>query len=1075
MEFIYLLLFLASLYGLMILVQKWLSISYTQIPFVTITSLVSVLYVAGLFGILWHVSHLVFLTGLGCLALHLYNAPRTFCRRLADRDSLLPLAAFGVLYFLSYFIWKDITFSVWDEFWWGIFTKIITSHDSLIAGYNEITNKDYPRISAILQYYVILFLSCGDFDEGTAIFAQTIIFLFAVPVFFEKKYNPLLLVAIACCFFCLFYLFVLPICLIYNDSMLGLCWGMSVILYLINRNRDKAMLIITSICLFFLVQVKPIGVVFACFTLFIVAIDEAFFSRVRLPAKAKKLGVLIAVVIVSWASWSAFKSYNGITHPSFTFSFEAIYDSLTDPQNYQKTTAENFLYSLIYTGGEQHKDGFIGSFAHPFAFSDFSLSPLRWALVFAIFMSMCCLIGNTPRDVFQQRSRHIALTMSLVVVLSMYACLLLFLYMTTFSEYEAVRLASFGRYLGTAYLGIFLVLLFSVQKNTRLLFVFIVLIFLFTPFSVLKSSVSRHRHIEDFYEKADPVIEELKRDSESKTLVIDQGGTRYIQTLFHYRAFPLNTSIHSWSSVHPERRDDWGMWQWTFSAKQFGRELREYDYLVVWNDTDFWEWYGDVVKRSQLKAVWALNEDRLAKINVDTIGVAASYRSIVAGDPIIRSDFDVYLDEDRLSYLKEPCTDADTETRFFFERYPEHLESGRYDNTAFDFLEKGVRVDDKCIAQVVIPASDIDSIRTGQWAQDKGVAWEATYPLSTEDKAAALLRVMAGSVSEPIIDSVFDVYPHRDKLIYLKEPCTSADTQDPFYLHLIPADEHDLPDDHRADGFDRYDFVFSHYGTHFEGKCMASVPLPQYEIARIRTGQYVFDREQRYISNWNREAVTGAGSEPKRGAVTPIMSPPISPWIQGAKGSNGEVALQSWTASDLDGGTIEKHQYRQSTDGGATWSNWKDIAGNEEVHVSDWGSYHVVTGLTNGTKYTFQVRVENRAGASGPSDSRSAIPAAVPKTMRDFAVLAGNGRATLTWANPNDTTITKYQYNVKRPASEGGWMGMKKIPGSHAAMTNYTVTGLTNGSRYTFRMQVANSIGTSAQTRRIAITPTATE
>ena len=239
MEFIYLFLLLASLYGLMILVQKWLSVPYTQIPFVTITSLLSVLYVAGLFGILWHVSHLVCLTGLGCLALHLYNAPRTFCRRLADRDSLLPLAAFGVLYFLSYFIWKDITFSVWDEFWWGIFTKIITTHDSLIAGYNEITNKDYPRISAILHYYVILFLRRGDFDEGTAIFAQTIIFLSAVPVFFAKKYNPLLLVLIACCFFCLFYLFVLPICLIYNDSMLGLCWGMSVILYLINRNRDK--------------------------------------------------------------------------------------------------------------------------------------------------------------------------------------------------------------------------------------------------------------------------------------------------------------------------------------------------------------------------------------------------------------------------------------------------------------------------------------------------------------------------------------------------------------------------------------------------------------------------------------------------------------------------------------------------------------------------------------------------------------------------------------------------------------------------------------------------------------------
>lgn len=1094
MQFICLFLLLVSLYGLMILVQKWLSVSYTQIPFVTLTSLLSVLYVAGLFGLLWHVSHLVFLTGLGYFALRFYKW--TSCRHLADNNSLLPLAAFGVLYFISYFLWKNITFSEWDEFGWGIYTKIITTHDSLIAGYNDIPGADYPRISAILQYYFISFLSGGDFDEGTAIFAQTIIFSSAVPVFFSfRKHNPLLLVSIACCFYCLFYLFVLPICLIYNDSMLGLCWGMSVILYLINRNRDKAMLIITSICLFFLVQVKPIGIVFAFFTLFTVAIDEAFFSRVGPPAKLKKLGVLIAAVIVSWASWSAFKSYNGIAHSSVTLSLEAIYDFLSDPQDYQKATAENFLHSLIYTGGEQHKDGLIERFAHPFAFSNFSLSPLGWAFIFAIFMFLCCLIGNTSRDVFRQRRRHIALTMSLIVVLSMYVCLLLFFYMTTFSYYEAVRLASFGRYLGTAYLGIFLILFFTVTKNKGLLFAFVVLIFLFTPFSVLKSSASRHKHIEDFYGKVDPVIEKLKKDSESKTLVIDQGGNRYIQTLFFFRAFPLNTSLHVWSSVHPEWRDDWGIWQAHFSPNNFGRLLREYDYLVIWNDTAFWERYGDAVKRSQLKAVWALNDDRLAKINVDTIGVAASYRSVVAGDPIIRSDFDVYLDENVLSYLKVPCTDADTEGHFFLLSYPEHLERGRYDNTAFYFFEKGVRVDDKCIAQVALPAYEIDSFRTGQWVPYKGVAWEAAYHLRIEDKALALFGAVASS--EPIIDSVFDVYPHRDKLIYFKEPCLPADTQDPFYLHLIPADEHDLPADRRADGFDRYNFVFQQYGMHFDGKCMALVPGPQYEIARIRTGQYVFDSEQRYISNWNREAVTRAGSEPKRDVATPIMSPPVPPRLKWTMGGNGEVALQWWTASDLDRGTIEKHQYRYSTDGGATWSNWTDIAGIEEVRkrfyyletgltsgtsktgfniLQRLGFYYLVTGLTNGAEYTFQVRAENHAGTSGPSASGSTIPRAdVPKTVRDFAAAAGNGRVTLTWANPNDTTITGYQYDLHRPRSEGGWTSMQQIPGSDATTTSCTVTGLTNDSLYVFIMQVLNRNGSSPKSRRIAVIPTASE
>ena len=1080
MQFIYLLLFLASLYGLMILLKKWLSIPYAQIPFVTIISLMSVLYVAGLFGLVLHVSYLVFLTGLGCFVLSLYNKPWTFCRRLADNHSLLPLATFGVLYLISWFIWKNITFSMWDEFGWGLYTKIITTHDSLIAGYNDISGADYPRITAILQYYFILFLRGGDFHEGTVIFAQTIIFLSAVPVFLNfRKYNLFLLILIACCFYCLFCLFVLPICLIYNDSVLGLCWGMSVILYLINRKQDKAMLIITSISLFSMVQVKPIGIVFAFFTLFIVAIDEAFFFSKLPPAKLKKLCVLIAVVLISHGSWSAFKSYSGITHSPFTFNLEEIYRSLSDPKDYQKTTAENFLYSLIYTGGEQHKDRFIGRFAHPFAFLNFSLSPLGWALIFAIFMSLCCLIGNTSQKIFQQRSRHITLTICLIAVLLMYTCLLLFLFLTTFSEYEAVRLASFDRYLGTVYLGIFLVLFFLChrQKNKGLLFAFIVLIFLFTPISVVTTSVSRHRSIEDFYGKVDPVIEKIKKDRESKTLVIDQGGNRYIQVIFHYRAFPLNTST-SWSSVHTEGRDDWGLWQQIVSAKQFGQQLREYDYLIVWNDTEFWERYGDAVKQSELKAVWALNNDRLAKVNIDTIGVAAMlaamYSSIVADEPIIRSHFDVYLNRDELFYIKEPCSLTDTEARFLLDIYPidtndlpDHRRQDGYGSATFQFQEKGVRFDEKCIAQVMLPAYEINYIRAGQWAQDGSSAWETTYNFSIDDRTGALFGAIAASGS--VIHSIFDVYPQKNKLIYFQEPCTPDDTKEHFYLHLIPADENDLPANRKEYGFDNYDFVFSRYGTHFDGKCMAYVPIPEYEIASIRTGQYIFDREQGYINIWSGEAVNSVGDVPTRGAVTRIMSPPTSLRLQWAQRGNGEVALQWITDSDM--GTIEKHKYRQSTDSGATWSNWTDISETEVLKPF----HYLVTGLTNGVEYTFQVRVENRAGKSVSSVSASVIPAAVPKMVRNFAVSAGNGQATLTWANPNDTTITKYQYDMRRPYSDGRWTGMRDIPNSNATMTNYTVRGLTNDSLYAFTMKAVNSVGASAKTRRIYIRPIASK
>ena len=88
--------------------------------------------------------------------------------------------------------------------------------------------------------------------------------------------------------------------------------------------------------------------------------------------------------------------------------------------------------------------------------------------------------------------------------------------------------------------------------------------------------------------------------------------------------------------------------------------------------------------------------------------------------------------------------------------------------------------------------------------------------------------------------SEFDVYVTEGKLYYLKEPCTAEDTPARFFLHIVPEDENDLPDARKQHGheFDNLDFDFAGRGVLFDGKCMASVDLPQYAIARIVTGQF---------------------------------------------------------------------------------------------------------------------------------------------------------------------------------------------------------------------------------------------
>ena len=45
----------------------------------------------------------------------------------------------------------------------------------------------------------------------------------------------------------------------------------------------------------------------------------------------------------------------------------------------------------------------------------------------------------------------------------------------------------------------------------------------------------------------------------------------------------------------------------------------------------------------------------------------------------------------------------------------------------------------------------------------------------------------------------------------------------------------------RTYGFANRDFSFDRYGMYYDRKCLISVPLPEYEITGISTGQYAGD------------------------------------------------------------------------------------------------------------------------------------------------------------------------------------------------------------------------------------------
>lgn len=109
----------------------------------------------------------------------------------------------------------------------------------------------------------------------------------------------------------------------------------------------------------------------------------------------------------------------------------------------------------------------------------------------------------------------------------------------------------------------------------------------------------------------------------------------------------------------------------------------------------------------------------------------AIYESARAsGEPLIRSDFDVHMQDGALIYTREPCAEDDALGRFFLSVHPAnvadlpaHRRALGHDGLNFDFSPDGVVFGDRCMIRRELPTYEIDKIVTGQDAPGGGRRW----------------------------------------------------------------------------------------------------------------------------------------------------------------------------------------------------------------------------------------------------------------------------------------------------------------------------------------------------------------
>ncbi len=193
--------------------------------------------------------------------------------------------------------------------------------------------------------------------------------------------------------------------------------------------------------------------------------------------------------------------------------------------------------------------------------------------------------------------------------------------------------------------------------------------------------------------------------------------------------------------------------------------------------------------------------------------------------------------------------------------------------------------------------------------------------------------------------------------------------------------------------------------------------------------------------------------------VTPATVP-FAPKIGTAVIGNGQATVH-FTAPAAVGGV--------PGNGGSPITSYTAISDPEGIKVIRAGnsaSPITVTGLKGNTNYTFTVTATNAIGKSEPSSASNIVTptAAIPGAPKAVTATPGDGQATVSFTAPlkKGSPIQFYTLFIYPGA----------IPFTGSTSSPITVTGLTNGKAYTFRVTATNLIGTgTASAATVAVTP----
>ena len=216
------------------------------------------------------------------------------------------------------------------------------------------------------------------------------------------------------------------------------------------------------------------------------------------------------------------------------------------------------------------------------------------------------------------------------------------------------------------------------------------------------------------------------------------------------------------------------------------------------------------------------------------------------------------------------------------------------------------------------------------------------------------------------------------------------------------------------------------------------------------------DNEKRYVvgvragnadgwSGWVNSPATTVYKPPKG------VSPPAAPAAVTLTRSDGSVTA-TWPGVS----EATKYHVAQSTNLGQSWHRLE----------TDYTATSLAFNANNNLTYMVAVMSVNDDGESEWRDSVPAGPYTPPPAAPTRLTAHGGDQiVVLAWHDPGNSSITGYEYQVNHndtaTGNLSGWSSWQSIADSDADTTAHTLTGLTNGKEYRFKLRAINATGAS--------------